>query len=562
MNKTLTLMSLLSLCLLSAGAASQNAGHNQISPLERASGWQLLFDGETTAGWRSISSPGFPSSGWDVQDGSLHHTQGGGDIVNEEVFGDFELEFEWKVSAGANSGLKYHIPSEDAPAALGPEYQVLDDSPSGDAGPAQGAGALYDLFPSSGTEHALVGEFNRGRIVVRDGRIEHWLNGVRGLSVDTTSPAWRVAHEKSKFSRIAEFGRTGRGRIALQDHGSEVWFRSLRIRRLPAANFEEIDLLAGTELAAWTPLGDASYLRQGRTILGEVVGGSQSFLYSKNCFGDFIFEVDVRTELPGNSGIQIRSHLRENGRVFGYQIEIDPSSRAWSGGLYDEGRRLWLQDLAQNPAGRAAYVHGAWNRYRIECIGPWLRVRVNGVPTVDFFDQADIEGHFGLQVHSGNNTRVRWREPRLFELGRRHWTSVTCSAAEGTVLEETDLEESEGLYTARAEGATAELILPQGGVLGALNLRFSVASQGAISLHASDWHLDLSAQETFLDSDWNAVGLLLDGQRLTVILNGRSVHESRQTGLATESFRLRFACAPATGRLRNLQSLARGAAKD
>lgn len=495
---------------VSAPLSAQNAGTNRLSRLEHDAGWQLLFDGETTEGWQSIKAPGFPTEGWDVDGGTLHHTRGGGDLVTERSFGDFELEFEWKVAPGANSGVKYLVSEADASAAFGPEYQILDDDLHVDAQrETHRAAALYDLLPAAGKSLAPVGEYNKGRIVARDGRIEHWLNGVRVVDIDTGSEEFAAAHAASKYKGSPGFARGHRGRIALQDHGDEVWFRSLRIRELPAASFSETDLLAGEGLAGWSEYGDARYVREDRTILGEVDGGGQSFLLSKPRFGDFIFEVDVKTEQPGNSGIQIRCHQKENGRPFGYQIEIDPSPRSWSGGLYDEARRGWLQNLEQNDAGRAAFVYGEWNRFRVECVGPWIRASVNGIPTVDYFDLADLEGVFGLQVHSGNNTRVRWRSPQVWDLGRRSW-----SASEPVQSSET----CEGLSACvRLGGSTRDTSLAASFVL--------QHDQGG-RLHCGAWSLELAEQDGYSTTEPNEVGVCMDGRRTVVLLNGRAVHDS------------------------------------
>jgi hypothetical protein len=150
-----------------------------------------------------------------------------------------------------------------------------------------------------------------------------------------------------------------------------------------------------------------------------VGGGSQSFLVTERSFDDFQLELDLMAVGTGNSGIQVRSHQRDSGQLYGYQIEVDPSPRAWSGGLYDEGRRSWLDDLADNEAGRAAFKPGEWNHYRVVCIGNRIRAWVNGVATADFADTADVadaEGFIGLQVHSGSTCDMRWRNLRLWEL--------------------------------------------------------------------------------------------------------------------------------------------------
>ncbi len=192
-----------------------------------------------------------------------------------------------------------------------------------------------------------------------------------------------------------------------------------------------VALFDGTSLAGWRALGDAVWTPENETLLGASGGGAQSFLATERTYGDFRLEVDLRNETPGtNSGIQVRSHENAQGRLFGYQIEIDPTDRAWSGGLYDEARRGWIQDLKENSVGRAAFRRGEWNRYVVECAGPRIRAWVNGVPTADVLDPLDVEGVIGLQVHSGSETRVRFRDLRLFDLGVRRWRPVAGTGRE------------------------------------------------------------------------------------------------------------------------------------
>ena len=183
--------------------------------------------------------------------------------------------------------------------------------------------------------------------------------------------------------------------------------------------WREVQLFNGQNLDGWRELGDAVFAAEDGELHGRVGGGSQSFLVTERSFDDFQLELDLMAVGTGNSGIQVRSHQRDSGQLYGYQIEVDPSPRAWSGGLYDEGRRSWLDDLADNEAGRAAFKPGEWNHYRVVCIGNRIRAWVNGVATADFADTADVadaEGFIGLQVHSGSTCDMRWRNLRLWEL--------------------------------------------------------------------------------------------------------------------------------------------------
>jgi hypothetical protein len=445
---------------------------NTLSPFEREAGWELLFDGRSLAGWHRFGQPDAPRAegGWEVVDGCLHLPAGGkgGDLATDRSFGDFELELEWRVAPGANSGVKYRVAeTEGAGYMLGPEFQVLDDErhPDGKA-PITSAGSLYAVMVPEGKALRPVGEFNRSRIVARGDRIEHWLNGLRVVETTIGSPAWEQRKAASKFASVEGFA-IGRGVIGLQDHGDEVWFRSIRLRDLESQPGTSVEIFDGETLAGWKAYGDARYVPDQGSILGEVDGGGQSFLVSERSFGDFLLEVELKPELPGNSGIQIRSHVRENGRVYGYQVEIDSSARAWSAGLYDEARRGWLDDLSDNEAAREAFRPGEWNRYRIECLGPWIRTWVNGVPAADWIDPLDLEGYLGLQVHSGNDTRVRWRAFRMRDLGTRAWEP----------LEGFEVEQIEASFSVDPDVQKVRLGLPEGE--GALRLRLRPRSPEA-----------------------------------------------------------------------------------
>ena len=234
-------------------------GQPQDAPLEEAQDtpqelgeWNTLFDGETFAGWRGLGRHLVPEGHWVIEDGSIRKVASGnvptapdgqplegGDLMTVETYRDFELVFEWKVSPGANSGIKYNV-SEDmstaAPptfAALGFEYQVLDDELHPDAlnGPNRTAGALYDLVPPGPTrELRPVGSFNEGRIVFREGHGEHWLNGIKILEFDLNTPAFDSVFAVSKYAAVEGFADQREGHIVLQDHGDDVWFRSIRVR--------------------------------------------------------------------------------------------------------------------------------------------------------------------------------------------------------------------------------------------------------------------------------------------------------------------------------------------
>jgi len=215
-------------------------------------GWRVLFDGESFAGWRGLGREQVPEGHWTIENGTIRKVASGdvptaadgqplsgGDLITLDTFEDFELSFEWKVAPGANSGIKYNVSEELSTsqppehAALGFEYQVLDDDlhPDAENGPNRTAGALYDLVPPDASKELRpVGEYNQGRIIFRDGRGEHWLNGKLVLVYELESEDFQARLAASKYQPIAGFADRKAGHLVLQDHGDDVWFRNIKIR--------------------------------------------------------------------------------------------------------------------------------------------------------------------------------------------------------------------------------------------------------------------------------------------------------------------------------------------
>jgi hypothetical protein len=238
-NRPMTIGSLFRLCspvaLLLAGSAAVAApAVNQLTDEEKAAGWKLLFDGKTTDGWRTFKKQTFPAKGWVVEDGWLHCLgKGGGDVISDTEFGDFELQWEWRIAPGGNSGLKYFV-IETRNSALGHEYQMIDDESSPDAKSLSGkqvTASFYDVLkPTVHPPTRPPGEINQSRILVKGNHVEHWLNGVKVLAYDCGSEEVKAAVAASKFKTTAEFGNKIKGHLLLQDHQSEVWFRNIKIR--------------------------------------------------------------------------------------------------------------------------------------------------------------------------------------------------------------------------------------------------------------------------------------------------------------------------------------------
>jgi 3-keto-disaccharide hydrolase len=220
-------------------AAAADTPANTLTPAERAAGWRLLFDGTSLAGWRGYRKADPAGTRWKVTDGALciphddgSDTLGQRDIVSSDEFDTFDLDFEWKVGPGSNSGLKYFV-TENRDAAIGHEYQIIDDERHEDAKVAGGerqTASFYDVKAASSHPTRPIGEWNRSRVLVTGNHVEHWLNGVKVLEYELGSPAMAAAVADSKFKGIAGFGTRGKGHILLQDHGEAVCFRSVKIR--------------------------------------------------------------------------------------------------------------------------------------------------------------------------------------------------------------------------------------------------------------------------------------------------------------------------------------------
>jgi len=216
--------------LLLVGSCAATSGLAQDT--KKTKEWKKLFDGKTLAGWTNGSGKA-PGKGWSVVDGAIHCGNKGGDIFTEADYYNFELKFEWKVAKGSNSGLKYRH-ADYSGKMVGCEYQVLDDdNHSNGKNPKQTAGSLYDVLPPDAKAKQLkkVGEWNTSRIVAKDAKVEHWLNGKKVLVIDMESAEWAKALAKSKFRDAPTFGQKD-GRIMLQDHGDPVWFRRIEIMEL------------------------------------------------------------------------------------------------------------------------------------------------------------------------------------------------------------------------------------------------------------------------------------------------------------------------------------------
>lgn len=226
---------------------------NVLTEEEKAAGWRLLWDGKTSEGWRSAKAETFPSKGWDIKDGVLTVNASGGaesaaagDIITRDRFNEFELMVDFRITPGANSGIKYFCQPNLDPvtgtgdkaatgSAIGLEFQILDDVRHPDAKLGRDGnrtiGSLYDLITAAPTKKPhQIGEWNTARILVNSKHVEHWLNGVKVVEYERGTPAFREIVAKSKYKNIPGFGEWADGHILLQDHGDRVSYRNIKMR--------------------------------------------------------------------------------------------------------------------------------------------------------------------------------------------------------------------------------------------------------------------------------------------------------------------------------------------
>jgi hypothetical protein len=378
----------LACCLagLVSGTPIATAG---LSPAETAAGWRMLFDGETWEGWRSYRQDAPPAKGWAIEDGALRVMAGGGggDIVTDEVFGDFELSLEFKVSHHANSGIIYRVDeSQPYPWMTGPEFQILDDDRPEAENRLHSVGAVYDLYrPSADKPTKPSGEWNHARIRISDGVVKHFLNGAKVAQYDTHSEEWAAKIAGSKFRDMAGFGVQEKGRIALQDHGDDVWYRNIRVRDLDAPMPGEVAPLAvragsHQQFASNVNIDPAGVFTRpddGRLVCA---GTPKGYIRTVDTYDDFVLRLEWRfPEKGGNSGVLLRTVGPDT--VWPDCVEAQLMSgnagdfvNLSSGGMVTpRPERIFGRKShhAENPVGE-------WNAYEIIAHGDEITLWVNG----------------------------------------------------------------------------------------------------------------------------------------------------------------------------------------
>ena len=423
-------------------ASSLSCSGGELTPVERAAGWRSYSGPDATTLWRSYNGPAFPSKGWRVDDGVLTIGKGGGggDLMTAAAFGDFEMSFRFKLGNASNSGIMWRVKETSQPPYMtGPEFQLLEDGtfPPGFK-PGQSCGAMYDLFdpaPAAGESKHLnpAGEWNEGRIYLRNGVVQHWINGVKivdgHIFDDAGEPTqeWAARIGKSKFAGAAGFGVQKSGHIAIQDHGdTELSLADIKIRDLTNAREREVELFNGKDFAGWTTcLPGAKDPMQAWSIADGVMickGQPIGYIRTKEKYTNFILRLQWRFDPAkgaGNSGVLVRMvgedkvwpksveaqlHSGNAGDFWNideFKMTVDP---ARTNGR--NTRKLATASPVERPLGE-------WNEYEIIVNKGDVVLFVNGQELNRATDVEEIPGFICLQ---SEGAEIHFRNIRLVPL--------------------------------------------------------------------------------------------------------------------------------------------------
>ncbi|MGM0666939.1 MAG: 3-keto-disaccharide hydrolase [Bacteroidota bacterium] len=406
--------------VIPAGCGQVN---NELTEAEVEEGWQLLFDGASLENWKAYNAEGTGS--WLVEDGLLAASGTGSDsdgyIITKKQYENFDLKFDWKIAEGGNSGVLYHVIESErypTPYLTGPEYQLVDDVgfPS-ELEEWQKTGADYAMYVPDSEKKTLnpVGEWNSSRIVFDNGHVEHWLNGEKILEFEAWTDEWFELKNSGKWENAPDYGLSSVGHISLQDHGSRIWFRNMKIRELPEEEQEPVNLFNGENLDGWVEYGNELwYVEDGLLVCESGPEEQYGYLATERFYKDFDLSVDFKQVSDGNSGIFFRS-VFEGTRVTGWQVEVAPKGYD-SGGIYESYGRGWLEQIPEENEGYLK--EGEWNTMRIKVEGPKVTTWLNGNLMVELDDPkiGKANGRIALQIHDGGGIKVLWRNLVVQEL--------------------------------------------------------------------------------------------------------------------------------------------------
>jgi len=406
--------------LISFGSCA-NQKHNTLSSEEIASGWVLLFDGETMNGWRDYNGTSLTAP-WHVVDGCIQAKGAGSDlegyIVTEGQYENFELSWDWKLSKGGNSGMLYHVverPMFNVPYVTGPEYQLIDDDNFEEP---------LEEWQKLGVDYAMhlpdrsimkvnpAGKWNNSKIVFDNGHVEHWMNGVKILEFEAWSDDWFERKNSGKWANAPEYGLARKGVLCLQDHGSPASFRNIKLRELPRKT-KEVNLFNGVDLKGWEAYGtELWYVEDGLLICESGPDKGYGYLATRAYYDDFDLTVEFKQEADGNSGVFVRSFIPSGVKVNGWQVEVAPPNQH-TGSVYESYGRGWITPVPNDK--EDALKFGDWNTLRIKLQGDNLTSWLNGEEVVNFADEkiGAGQGRIALQIHDGGGIKVFWRNLHL-----------------------------------------------------------------------------------------------------------------------------------------------------
>ena len=414
---------LCALILLCASSCGQQK-HNTLTQDEKAAGWTLLFDGKTLNGWRDYNGTSLTAP-WHVVDGCIQAKGQGGDadgyIVTEEMYENFELSWDWKLSKGGNSGMLYHVverPLFKVPYVTGPEYQLIDeDNFEYPLEEWQKLGVDYAMYlPDKKMMNVHpAGQWNNSKIVFDNGHVEHWLNGEKILAFEAWSDDWFARKNSGKWASAPEYGLARKGLICLQDHGSPASFRNIKIRTLDRKT-KEVALFNGIDLKGWEAYGtELWYVKDGMLVCESGPDKQYGYLATREYYNDFDLTVDFKQAADGNSGVFIRSFVERDVRINGWQVEVAPPNQH-TGSVYESYGRGWITPIPNDKEGALRY--GDWNTLRVRVQGDHLCSWLNGQEVVNLNDEkiGAGQGRIALQIHDGGGIKVFWRNLRLTTL--------------------------------------------------------------------------------------------------------------------------------------------------
>jgi hypothetical protein len=252
------------------------------------------------------------------------------------------------------------------------------------------------------------GKWNNSRILFDNGHVEYWLNGEKIVEFTAWTPEWFALKNSGKWAGAPEYGLASTGHLSLQDHGSRVWFRNMKIRELQAKESAAVSLFNGSDLAGWTIYGTEKwYVEDSLLVCESGPDKGYGYLATDMYYKDFDLSVDFRQISDGNSGVFFRSTV-EGTRISGWQVEVAPPGND-TGGIYESYGRGWLFQIPDEKEN--ILLPGEWNRMRIKVVGPEVTVWLNGTEMTRLSDPVigKANGRIALQIHDGGGIKVQWK---------------------------------------------------------------------------------------------------------------------------------------------------------